>query len=216
MTKVQNPVIGRSRGSAGGMTFSKSLGKNVMRAKPFEVANPRTAAQVVQRNFFTEVSEMIQNFNPEQLRALFPTMPKGITRRNALFKQVAEENQTVDGVKSVKTTDILSLGNAPMLDMGTTTCTITNGAVTVELDSSLKANTELQPYYFVAVIVNDTKKAMYFSSTNATVQTGELTITAPSTWENTDTVHAIPLITNSKVAIVGFGTMSVLSRPERG
>ena len=197
------------------MTFSKSLGKNVMRAKPFEVANPKTTAQVVQRNFFTKVSEMIQNFSPEQLRVLFPTMPKGITRRNALFKQVAAENEVVDNEKVVKTTDILSLGNAPMMDMGTTTCGIDNGVITVELDDAVKNNTEVNDLYFVAVVVNDTKGQMIFPITNEQVETGELSITAPSTWEDTDTIHAVPLITNAIEAFTGYGTMSVLSRPER-
>ena len=38
--KVQNPIIGRARGSAGGMTFCKNYDKNVARAKAFEVSNP--------------------------------------------------------------------------------------------------------------------------------------------------------------------------------
>ena len=49
MTKVQNPIIGRAKGSAGGMTFSKNYDKNVMRAKAFEVNNPNTQAQQTQR-----------------------------------------------------------------------------------------------------------------------------------------------------------------------
>ena len=215
MTKVQNPIIGRSRGSAGGMTFSKSLGKNIMRAKAFEVANPKTAAQTTQRNFFTQVSEMIQNFNPEQLRALFPKMPKGITRRNALFRQVSQENETVASVKKVKTTDILSLGNAPMMQMGTTTATISNGVVSVELDATLKANTDVKDNYFVVVVVNDTKAQMVFPASNEKVETGTLDVSVPTTWENTDTVHAIPLITNSLTAFGGFGTLSISLRPER-
>ena len=215
MTKVQNPIIGRSRGSAGGMTFSKSLGKNIMRAKAFEVANPKTAAQTTQRTFFAQVSDMIQNFNPEQLRALFPKMPKGITRRNALFRQVSQENETVDSVKKVKTTDILSLGNAPMMQMGTTTATISNGVVSVKLDATLKANTDVKDLFFVVVVVNDTKAQMVFPDTNEKVATGTLDVSVPATWEDTDTVHAIPLITNSLAAFSGFGALSVTVRPER-
>lgn len=215
MTKVQNPIIGRSRGSAGGMTFCKNLGKNVMRSKPFEVKNPKTTAQMMQRDFFAEVSKVVSGFNPDQLRTLFPSMPKGISRRNALTKQISEQNQTVDGVKSIKFEDVLSLGNAPMMDFGTTTCAFDNGSIAVGLDAAVKANTDVKDYYFIAAIVNKTKGDIIMPLTNNKVETGTLTITKPSSWETTDTIHAIPLITNSDVAIASFGTLAVATRPER-
>lgn len=218
MTKVQNPIIGRSRGSAGGMTFSKSLGKNIMRAKAFEVNNPKTAAQTTQRNFFTQVSDLVAGFSPNQLRTLFPTLPKGITRRNALFKQIAAENQTVDDVKSVKLADVVTLGNAPTMDFGTTTCTNTAGTIAVELDAAVKANVSVKDYYFVAVVVNETKSDMIMPAVTNKVETGTLSITAPDSWETADTIHAIPLILDDKggkIALVGFGTLSVATRPER-
>lgn len=46
---VQNPIIGRSRQSMGNNTFTTYKGLNVLKTKPFSVANPRSAAQVAQR-----------------------------------------------------------------------------------------------------------------------------------------------------------------------
>lgn len=215
MAKVQNPVIGRAKGSAGGMTFNKTYDKNIMKAKPFEVKNPKTIAQVNQRVFFASVSAQAMALNPDQLRTIFPTMPKGISRRNAFFKQLAENYQDVEGQKTMKLADLLSVGNAPTMDMGTTTCSINNGVISVELDAAVKANTQVKDNSFIAMVVNDTKNEISLPITNAKVSVGELSITAPSDWEDTDTIHAIPLITDSKEALDGFGTMSVLSRPER-
>lgn len=109
--KGQFPWIGRSRGSAGGMTTSKINDKNVMRAKAFEVTNPKTAAQVMQRDFFKEVQEVCASVTEDQLRSLFGVKPKTMTRRNALSKQIAAAYTITDGVKSVNLSKLLAIGN---------------------------------------------------------------------------------------------------------
>lgn len=215
MAKVQNPVIGRAKGSAGGMTFSKVYDKNVMRAKAFEVSNPKTAAQTDQRDYFKSVSAQVAGFTVDMLRALFPSKPKGISRRNAIFKQLAEYTQFVEGVKTMKLADLKTIGNAPTMDFGTTTATISSGTITVGLDAAVKANTQVANLYFVAAVVNDTKQEISLDVTNALVSVGTLNITAPQGWEDTDTIHAIPLITDAIAAFTSFGTLSVSQRPAR-
>ena len=111
MAKIQNPVIGRSKGSAGGMTFTKSYANNVMRAKAFEVANPKTAAQTTQRDFFREAQGIAQSLSSDQLRSLFGSMPKGMSRRNALTRQIAAAYTINDGVKSVDFSQLEAIGN---------------------------------------------------------------------------------------------------------
>lgn len=215
MAKVQNPVIGRSKGSAGGMTFSKVYDKNVMKAKAFEVSNPNTIAQQKQRSYFKIVSALAAVFTVEQLRFLFPQRPKGISRRNGIFKQLAEFTQVVAGEKLPKLADLMSIGNAPTLDMGVTTCAISGGNINVGLDASLRANEELKDFYFCAAIVNDTQNLIVLSGDNAKVETGTLSVTLPDGWEDTDSVHAIPLITDTTEAFTSFGTLSVTKRPAR-
>lgn len=215
MAKVQNPVIGRTKGSAGGMTFSKGFNKNLMRAKVFEPNNPKTAAQTNQRTYFGTVTEQIAGFTPDQLRMLFPKMPKGMSRRNALTKQFTEFYKDVDGQKTMDLAKLMTVGNAPTMDFGTTTCAIASGSISVALDASVKANTLLAPYFFLVLLVNDTKNQVSMPINNADVATGTLTITAPNTWEDTDTIHAIPLITDSKVALTSFGSLAVTERPAR-
>lgn len=50
MAVSQNTLIGRTRGSIGGVTFSKWKGLNVLKGKPEQVDNPRTIPQMTQRN----------------------------------------------------------------------------------------------------------------------------------------------------------------------
>ena len=215
MAKVQNPVIGRTKGSAGGMTFAKVYDKNVMKAKVFEASNPNTAAQQVQRSYFKSVSAQAAVLTPDQLRAIFPSKPKGISRRNAFFKQLAEYWQMVEGEKVMKLSDLMTVGNAPTMDFGTTTCAISSGTVSVGLDAAVKANDQVKNYYFIAMLVNDTKNEIYLDITNNKVETGTLSITAPSNWENTDTIHAIPMITDQTATFSSLGTMGVTERPAR-
>ena len=109
--KVQNPIIGRSRGSAGGMTFCKNYDKNVARAKAFEVSNPKTASQQNQRTFFREVAGIVGTVTEDELRSLFGVKPKAMSRRNALSKQVAAAYGIVDGQKVVDFSKLESIGN---------------------------------------------------------------------------------------------------------
>ncbi len=111
--KTQNPIIGRSRGSAGGMTFCKVYDKNVARAKAFEVSNPNTPAQQTQRDFFKQVADIVRTVSDEQLRSLFGSKPKAMSRRNALSKQVSAANSIDGSSKVVDFSKLLAIGSGP-------------------------------------------------------------------------------------------------------
>lgn len=216
--KTQNPIIGRAKGSAGGMTFCKVYDKNVARAKAFEVSNPNTEAQQTQRNFFKELTALTTDFSDAQLRTLFPAKPKTMSRRNALTKQIAESYEVEGTEKNIDFTDIDTLGNAPVMDFGTTTFTVSNGTATVALDQSVKNNQALADNDFIAALVNETKGEIYIGTNTAIVSVGKFVSAVPSTWSLEDTIHAIPLILESKngaFATKGFGTLGVVNRPAR-
>lgn len=109
--KTQNPWMGRARGSAGNMTSSKVYDKNVMRAKAFEVNNPKTAAQTNERNFFADAQKVCQTVSEEQLRSLFGVKPKSKSRRNALLSQLLEAFSINNGVKEFDFSKLYAIGN---------------------------------------------------------------------------------------------------------
>ena len=45
MTKVQNPITGRSKGQAGGMVFTTLFGQNIIKAKPYSYRDANTQVQ---------------------------------------------------------------------------------------------------------------------------------------------------------------------------
>ena len=60
MAIVQNPITGRTRKKFGTAVFSKQFDQNTMRTKPLEVKNPRTAAQVIQREKFATTVDLLK------------------------------------------------------------------------------------------------------------------------------------------------------------
>lgn len=58
MAIIQNPLIGRSKGKMGNAIFTKMYEKNVLRSKPIEVHNPRTAKQMKQRGLFKATTSL--------------------------------------------------------------------------------------------------------------------------------------------------------------
>ena len=66
MAIVQNPLIGSARKSVGGMTFARVDGKNILRTKPFQVKNPKTQAQVDNRERFKFVTQISQQIGSQK------------------------------------------------------------------------------------------------------------------------------------------------------
>lgn len=173
--KGQFPWIGRSRGSAGGMTTAKINDKNVMRAKAFEVTNPKTAAQVIQRDFFKDVQEVCASVTEDQLRSLFGVKPKTMTRRNALSKQIAAAYTITDGVKSVDFSKLLTIGNGQKVY--TPIVKITDGAG----DTNITWGTDSMPGFilnqtnFIFVLFDtDNNKIVIVNSEDVWLSTEEL------------------------------------------
>ena len=54
--KTQNPFIGRSSGSLANVTASTYLGNNILKSKPLEVRNPKTAKQQNIRAIFAQAT----------------------------------------------------------------------------------------------------------------------------------------------------------------
>ena len=218
--KIQSPWMGRVKGSAGQMTGTKVYDKNVLRAKAFKVNNPKTVAQTVNRNFLTQVSALCADFSEEQLRALFPQKPKTMSRRNAITKQIAAYNDFDNGAKVIDFAAIDTLGNAQVMDFGTTTIALGVSNITVALDASVKSLPQYADNYFVVALVNETIGQIILSQAEENVATGTMTIDYPSCWLSTHQIHPIPFITKDKkpsgTIPHGGGSFIIKTRPEKG
>ena len=205
--------MGRIKGSAGQMTGCKVYDKNVLRAKAFEVSNPNTPAQQTQRKFFADLTALCSDFSDELLRTLFPQKPKTMSRRNAITKQIAVCNTMSGSDKVIDYSAIDTLGNASVMDFGTTLVSFESSLLNVSLSDQVSQIASYANNYFFVAIINATKKEMIVPATFETVSAGGFSIDMPSGWLSADSIHAIPFITDAKTEPTGFGTMSVTKRP---
>jgi hypothetical protein len=60
MSKVQNPITGRSRGKMGNAVFSKQYGHNTIRSKALTVKNPNSADQQIQRGKVKMIGQIVR------------------------------------------------------------------------------------------------------------------------------------------------------------
>ena len=58
MAISQNPITGRMSQKMSNVVFSTVFGQNVVRSKPLTVRNPKTAAQINHRAYFTKVVQL--------------------------------------------------------------------------------------------------------------------------------------------------------------
>ena len=217
MTKVQNPIIGRAKGSAGGMTFSKNSDQNVMRAKAFEVNNPKTTAQTTQRDFFKEVQSIVDSVSPEQLRSLFGDKPKKMSRRNALFKQVAAA-YSIDGTtKSVDFSKLLAIGNGLKVDTPIVVYEPNAENYDYETDWDLLNVPEGTVPSPILVAFNETDNQINIFNFEGELYPGPIIISLEELL-STDKKYYVYLTCDSKgqrVVNRGFGSFIIKTRPEK-
>lgn len=87
MSKIQNPIIGRAKGQAGGMVFSTLYGANVMRAKPFQYRDKNSTTQQKFRSLFryaVDFSAKCKFFAAD----LFETPPAKMSPYSKLISQI--------------------------------------------------------------------------------------------------------------------------------
>ena len=87
-----------------------------MRGLAQSVKNPKTAAQLQQRAYFKDLQGLVGQLTDEQLQSLFPTVMRGMTRRNMLTRQLAAAAAVTDNVKAVDLAQLEGIGNGERID----------------------------------------------------------------------------------------------------
>lgn len=186
MTKVQNPVIGRASGQAGGMVFSKLYGQNIMRARPHSVSNPNTIAQQAQRSFIKELGEWSSQLGTDALMTLFPIKPTERSRFSEFQKQVAL-GRTVDGaVGSVDWDNVPIIGNGPLQGLADVEFNPGGESITVTWDSSNVFGIDPESAVAVFAVVNTAKKEIIVLVTEVTLDVETASIDYIGTWDDQD------------------------------
>ena len=210
MGKIKQGILGGFQGKVGTVIGASWNGIAYMRGIAQSVKNPKTAGQQIQRGFFREVLDIVGQLSNEQLNFLFPNAPSGMTRRNALVKQLATF-KVIDGdTKSVDLGNINSLGNAATADLPDVAIVAADENLTISWDGANE--------YPTVFVINVTKKKVFMvNSSTAFGASGEASFNVglAAYGEATDTFSGFMLATGSKIALVGFGTLGVTKRPAR-
>ena len=218
MGKIKQGILGGFKGKVGTVIGSSWNGIAYMKGQAQSVRNPKTAAQMTQRNFFKEVQELAAQISNEQLAFLFPNSPKNMTRRNMLAQQLAADPIITDNEKHVNLSSLTTIGNAPTAELPTVTIEANENFLNIfwqdETDiRSLHANE--YPTVFVA---NVTKKKIFL--VNSTVALGSeatvnMQVNLAAYGESGDSFSGFMLLTGATAAPQGFTNLKVTERPAR-
>lgn len=126
MSKIQNPIIGRAKGQAGGMVFSTLYGSNVMRAKPFQYRDKNSTTQQEFRSLFRYAVNFAAKLK-FYAADFFETPPAKMSPYSKLISQIRPAF-TLSGQAVVFNPDNMEIGQGsiPTPD----TLTITNNGLT--------------------------------------------------------------------------------------
>jgi hypothetical protein len=188
MAVTQNPIIGRAKQSLSNTVFSTWKQRNVIRAKPLEVANPRTLGQVTSRNKLKVLSGMAKGLRAAVILGL-KSVSQLVTEYNS-FVQANYENvvssATTGEVTAFTSPIVLSANDDPSTLPVLTGVTATSSNLTYTFSRAFTA-AEVARYTVVTFQYNSTAIAGSINtSCQQVVLTAATTIVVPYTLEDRD------------------------------
>ena len=188
-----------------------------MRGIAQSIKNPKTEAQVMQRDYFAQLTQMASQLSNEQLASLFPNSVKGKTRRNLLQQQLDKCAVTADGMKRVDLGLLEGIGNGKRIDSPMLSCTVSEGlAITIEADN-LSAIGKPVTANFIVVAYNVTQGKLGVFNTPVTGTDADLDINVKGWGKADDTVRCYLSYAESgeDVSARGFGSFIIKTRAEK-
>ena len=220
MGKIKQGILGGFKGTVGTVVGSSWNGVAYMKGKPQSVKNPRTDAQVQQRNFFKEVQGLVSQLSDEQLASLFPSVTRGMTRRNMLTRQISACADYTDDVKTCDLALLEGIGNgerinSPMLECLVTVTDHVNGIFAEA--SAAESIGKPEGANFIAVAYNITQKRIGIFNTEVTAPGMGVSIPVGNWAEEGDSVrfYLTYAAKGENVYLRGFGSFIIKTRPEK-
>ena len=220
MGKIKQGILGGFKGKVGTVIGASWNGIAYMRGLAQSVKNPKTAAQLQQRAFFKDLQSRGSQLRDEQLASLFPTVMRGMTRRNMLTRQLAAAAAVTDDVKAVDLAQLEGIGNGERIDSPMLETVIT------ELDDQLTIGAEVSEAEaigkpaeanFIAVAYNITKRKIGVFNSNVTDPSYGVDIPVGNWGEAGDSVrfYLTYAASGENVYLRGFGSFIIKTRPEK-
>ena len=220
MGKIKQGILGGFRGTVGTVIGSSWNGIAYMKGKPQSVKNPKTDAQLQQRGFFKDLQSLIGQITDEQLQSLFPSVTRGMTRRNMLTRQLAAAAVVTDDVKAVDLAQLEGIGNGERIDSPMLESLVS------EIDGSLAIYAEAAAAEaigkpaaanFIAVAYNVTKRKIGVFNTDVTDPSLGVSVPVGNWAEEGDSVrfYLTYAASGENVYLRGFGSFIIKTRAEK-
>ena len=220
MGKIKQGILGGFKGKVGTVIGASWNGISYMKGRPQSVRNPRTEAQVQQRNFFKELQGLVSQLSDEQLISLFPSVNRGMTRRNMFTRQLAATAAVVDDVKTVDLSTLEGIGNGERIDSPMLECLVTdtNGVLDIFAEPEVaEAIGKPAEANFIAVAYNITQKRIGIFNTEVTDPSMGVEIPVGNWGEVGDSVrfYLTYAAKGENVYLRGFGSFIIKTRAEK-
>ena len=220
MGKIKQGILGGFKGKVGTVIGASWNGIAYMRGLAQSVKNPKTAAQLQQRAYFKDLQGLVGQLTDEQLQSLFPTVMRGMTRRNMLTRQLAAAATVTDDVKSVDLSLMEGIGNGERIDSPMLESLVS------EIDGSLAIYAEAAAAEaigkpaeanFIAVAYNVTKRKIGVFNTDVTDSGLGVSVPVGNWAEEGDSVrfYLTYAAKGENVYLRGFGSFIIKTRPEK-
>ena len=218
MGKIKQGILGGFKGKVGTVIGASWNGIAYMKGLPQSQKDPKTAAQMAQRAFFKDIQDLVGQLTAEQQIFLIPTTPQGMTRRNMLAKQLAEDPVVTADSKSVNLAELATIGNAPTAALPKVNVTTSLSNLVISWDEENDWRTAHANEYPTIFVANVTQKKIFLVHSTVVIgASGEQAFNADiaAYGEASDEFGGFMLSTGAVTAPHGYGTLSVATRPER-
>jgi len=218
MGKIKQGILGGFKGKVGTVIGASWNGIAYMKGLPQSQKDPKTAAQMAQRAFFKEIQDLVGQLSAEQQIFLIPSTPQGMTRRNMLVKQLAEDPVVTADSKSVNLAELATIGNAPTAALPKVNITTSLSNLVISWDEENDWRTAHANEYPTIFVANVTQKKIFLVHSTVVIgASGEQAFNADiaAYGEASDEFGGFMLSTGAVTAPHGYGTLSVATRPER-
>ena len=218
MGKIKQGILGGFKGKVGTVIGSSWNGIAYMKGLPQSQKDPKTAAQIAHRAFFSEVQDLVSQLTYEQLVFLFPNSAKGMSRRNALVQQLAAAKVVEEGAMHVDLASLGTIGNAPMAELPDITVTASRSSLIILWDKENDWRTAHADEYPTIFVANVTRKKIFLVHSSVVIgASGEQSFSCESAAYGigSDEYVGFMLATGAVTAPHGFGTMGENERPAR-
>ena len=217
MGTIKSGILGGFNGKVGAVVGASWKGISYMRGIAQSIKNPKTEAQVMQREYFAQLAQITAQLSNEQLASLFPNSVKGKTRRNLLQQQLNKCAVTADGMKRVDLSLLEGIGNGKRIDSPMLSCTVSEGMAMQVEAASLLAIGKPVTANFIVVAYNLTQGKLGVFNTPVTATDANLDINVKGWAEAGDEVRLYLTYAESgeDVSAKGFGSFIIKTRAEK-